>query len=160
MSYNGVGLFTPRGSGTNGYVQRNFAAVRQKRVYQTPEQLAAMKGPPPRKPNKEILEHDLKRKVENRALMVSSPFKCVFEIRLCLSVCCVVSGGIEEKWVRNGVVFVFFCCLFICERVVVTELRTRQPSKPVWRPHAKNGKENSELTTLQQRTTHTCDTHL
>lgn len=28
MSYNGVGLTTVRGSGTNGYVQRNFAAVR------------------------------------------------------------------------------------------------------------------------------------
>ena len=70
MSYNGVGLFTPRGSGTNGYVQRNFALVRQKRVYQTPEELANMKGPPPRKANKEILDHERKRKVELRVLMV------------------------------------------------------------------------------------------
>ena len=29
MSYNGIGLTTVRGSGTNGYVQRNLAAVRK-----------------------------------------------------------------------------------------------------------------------------------
>ena len=29
MSYNGIGLSTVRGSGTNGYVQRNLSAVRR-----------------------------------------------------------------------------------------------------------------------------------
>ena len=26
--YNGIGLMTPRGSGTSGYVQRNFSVVK------------------------------------------------------------------------------------------------------------------------------------
>ena len=30
MSYNGIGLTTARGSGTNGYVQKNYAAVRRR----------------------------------------------------------------------------------------------------------------------------------
>ena len=29
MSYNGIGLSTVRGSGTNGYVQRNLSALRR-----------------------------------------------------------------------------------------------------------------------------------
>lgn len=29
MSYNGIGLSTVRGSGTNGYVQRNLSTVRR-----------------------------------------------------------------------------------------------------------------------------------
>ena len=29
MSYNGIGLSTARGSGTNGYVQRNLSLVRK-----------------------------------------------------------------------------------------------------------------------------------
>ena len=30
MSYNGVGLSTARGSGTNGYVQRNLSHIKAK----------------------------------------------------------------------------------------------------------------------------------
>jgi hypothetical protein len=65
MSSN-VGLSTPRGSGTSGYVQRNLALLRHR------------DGPKPgfqnaneqdfkhrqRQPDKEILEHDRKREVE------------------------------------------------------------------------------------------------
>ena len=29
MSYNGIGLSTARGSGTNGYIQRNLSTVRR-----------------------------------------------------------------------------------------------------------------------------------
>ena len=29
MSYNGIGLSTVRGSGTNGYVQRNLSTIRR-----------------------------------------------------------------------------------------------------------------------------------
>ncbi|CAH2073324.1 unnamed protein product, partial [Iphiclides podalirius] len=39
--YNGIGLTTPRGSGTNGYVQTNWAS-----------------------PNQDILDHERKRKIE------------------------------------------------------------------------------------------------
>lgn len=59
--YNGVGILTPRGTGTSGHIQNNKFNLRG--------------GPPPkfgdakppeqeRKPNKEILEHNRKRQIE------------------------------------------------------------------------------------------------
>ncbi|KAL2752633.1 hypothetical protein ACRALDRAFT_2113127 [Sodiomyces alcalophilus JCM 7366] len=59
-----VGLSTPRGSGTSGYVQRNLAHMKP-RDYAAPYP----KDPDtlrhrPRQPDKEILEHDRKREVE------------------------------------------------------------------------------------------------
>lgn len=61
----GVGLLTPRGSGTNGYVQRNLSSLRPSSFQKKPmEDFSAMAAPAPRKPNKEILEHEAKRKVE------------------------------------------------------------------------------------------------
>lgn len=63
MSSN-VGLTTPRGSGTSGYVQRNLAHLRprdQGKPYST--DIDSMKHRP-RQPDKEILEHDRKRAVE------------------------------------------------------------------------------------------------
>ncbi|KAH6624276.1 cwf21 domain-containing protein [Chaetomium sp. MPI-SDFR-AT-0129] len=61
-----VGLSTPRGSGTSGYVQRNLA-------HQRPRDMAAPYLPrndadsmrhKPRQPDKGLLEHDRKREVE------------------------------------------------------------------------------------------------
>ncbi|KAI9428684.1 hypothetical protein H4582DRAFT_1761514, partial [Lactarius indigo] len=66
--YNGIGLTTPRGSGTNGYVVRNLSAVRSR---DTPNDRAnAWDAAPPkhREPDKEILEHERKRKVEVKCL--------------------------------------------------------------------------------------------
>jgi hypothetical protein len=63
MSSN-VGLSTPRGSGTSGYVQRNLAHLKprdQGKPYST--DLESLKHRP-RQPDKEILEHDRKREVE------------------------------------------------------------------------------------------------
>jgi serine/arginine repetitive matrix protein 2 len=71
--YNGIGLQTARGSGTNGYVQTNKFLVK----YRT-------SGPPlpgrgddasaglggMRKPNKDILDHDRKRQVELKLLVL------------------------------------------------------------------------------------------
>ena len=65
MSYNGIGLQTPRGSGTNGYVQRSLANIRKKpqtpysrdNDYDKPQTKA-------RKPNPDIMEHDRKREIE------------------------------------------------------------------------------------------------
>jgi hypothetical protein len=67
-----VGLPTPRGSGTSGYVQRNLA-------HQKPRDMAAPYLPRDadslrhrqRQPDKGLLEHDRKREVEVR----------VFELR-------------------------------------------------------------------------------
>ncbi len=63
--YNGIGLSTPRGSGTNGYVQRNFFFARPKterQEYARPDQVKPL--PAQKKANQEILEHQRKRQVE------------------------------------------------------------------------------------------------
>lgn len=63
MSSN-VGLTTPRGSGTSGYVQRNLAHLRprdQGKPYST--DLDSLKHRQ-RQPDREILEHDRKRDIE------------------------------------------------------------------------------------------------
>ncbi|KAG8043395.1 hypothetical protein GUJ93_ZPchr0458g22393 [Zizania palustris] len=76
--YNGNGLQTARGSGTNGHVQTNkfFVKPRPSTAGGPPKQpvpgfdggTAELGGM--RKPNKEILEHDRKRQVELRLLVL------------------------------------------------------------------------------------------
>ncbi|KAG1684068.1 hypothetical protein DVH05_025780 [Phytophthora capsici] len=77
--YNGIGLRTVRGSGTNGYVQRNLSYVNASRTRQTlaRNQRGGSSGdfdvrgrnrPPP---NPDILLHDQKRKVELQLLEMS-----------------------------------------------------------------------------------------
>lgn len=68
--YNGIGLTTPRGSGTNGYVQRNLSTLRSKRPRddrggerdeKDRERLDSQLN---RQPNADILEHQRKRQLE------------------------------------------------------------------------------------------------
>ncbi|KAI0309255.1 hypothetical protein OF83DRAFT_1019086, partial [Amylostereum chailletii] len=65
--YNGIGLTTPRGSGTNGYVVRNLSALRS---HESHNRSNAWDVAPPkhREPDQEILEHERKRKVEVKCL--------------------------------------------------------------------------------------------
>lgn len=57
-----VGLSTPRGSGTSGYVQKNLAAMRPRDTAAPyPDSMREYKQ---RQPDKGILEHDRKREVE------------------------------------------------------------------------------------------------
>ncbi|ORY69670.1 cwf21 domain-containing protein, partial [Pseudomassariella vexata] len=59
-----VGLTTPRGSGTSGYVQRNLAYLKPRdRAAPYPKDFDSMRHRQ-RQPDKEILEHDRKREVE------------------------------------------------------------------------------------------------
>ncbi|RDW94293.1 Cwf21-domain-containing protein [Coleophoma crateriformis] len=63
MSSN-VGLTTPRGSGTSGYVQRNLAHLKPRdQAAPYSKDLDSLKHRQ-RQPDKEILEHDRKREVE------------------------------------------------------------------------------------------------
>ncbi|XP_071050246.1 SRRM2 protein homolog rsr-2 isoform X5 [Onthophagus taurus] len=65
--YNGIGLATPRGSGTNGHVQRNWALVKpreKEKNYKTESELAVLDTAANKQPNKEILDHERKRKIE------------------------------------------------------------------------------------------------
>ena len=65
--YNGIGLQTPRGSGTNGYIQGNKFFVKPKsgKVVVDNKGFDAGQGTGgvTKKPNKEILEHDRKRQI-------------------------------------------------------------------------------------------------
>ncbi|KNC85184.1 hypothetical protein SARC_02604 [Sphaeroforma arctica JP610] len=72
--YNGIGLATVRGSGTNGYVQRNFSHVNKKNrnlnekynddleVAKRGERMVVKQA------NEEILEHERKRQIESKCL--------------------------------------------------------------------------------------------
>lgn len=65
--YNGIGLTTPRGSGTNGHVQRNWALVKpqqKEKNYKTESELAVLDAASNKQPNKDILDHERKRKIE------------------------------------------------------------------------------------------------
>lgn len=70
VMYNGIGLTTPRGSGTNGYVQRNLSAVRSKRSrddhggLKDEKDRERLESQLNRQPNAEILEHQRKRQLE------------------------------------------------------------------------------------------------
>lgn len=65
--YNGIGLPTPRGSGTNGYVQRNLAYLttyKDKINYKTDADVKHADALAFKEPNKDILMHEKKRQVE------------------------------------------------------------------------------------------------
>ncbi|CAG8688891.1 8099_t:CDS:2 [Acaulospora morrowiae] len=70
--YGNVGLPTPRGSGTNGYVVRNLSYIRQRKDVVPYESLEESKSKASsllnRQPNQEILNHEKKRKVEIECL--------------------------------------------------------------------------------------------
>lgn len=66
--YNGIGLFTPRGSGTSGYVQKSLAFVKPKQVIhnykEVLEKFKENPAPIKKKANSEIIEHEVKHKIE------------------------------------------------------------------------------------------------
>jgi hypothetical protein len=69
MSYNGIGLQTARGSGTNGYVQRSLANIRNKpKTPYSRERDLEKPRTKTRRANPEIMEHDRKREIEVRCL--------------------------------------------------------------------------------------------
>lgn len=69
--YNGIGLQTARGSGTNGYVQTNKFFVRPKSIpverkeYEPGQGTGGVK-----KANKDILEHDRKRQIQLKLMVL------------------------------------------------------------------------------------------
>jgi serine/arginine repetitive matrix protein 2 len=65
--YNGIGLQTARGSGTNGYVQKNMSFVNHKPKVDY-KSFDEMKPVVHKKPNRDILEHEAKRQVEVKLL--------------------------------------------------------------------------------------------
>ncbi|XVF24565.1 hypothetical protein REPUB_Repub13aG0139100 [Reevesia pubescens] len=73
--YNGIGLTTPRGSGTNGYIQNNkfFVKPKTNRVTDATKPFEAGQGTAgltTKKPNKDILDHDRKRQIELKLVIL------------------------------------------------------------------------------------------
>lgn len=86
MSYNGIGLATARGTGTNGFIQANLANLfmpkvclicfydinysffQQRSSYLTEEDIKKAEAEVNRTPNKELLNHEKKRRVELKCL--------------------------------------------------------------------------------------------
>jgi serine/arginine repetitive matrix protein 2 len=67
--YNGIGLTTPRGSGTNGHIQRNISHLRSRPVRSNFN--ADNHGHATfREPNAEILAHDKKRQIELKCVQL------------------------------------------------------------------------------------------
>lgn len=66
--YNGIGLSTARGSGTSAYVQKNLSFLQQKKANsnykQILQQFKENPAPPKKRANNEIIEHELKHKIE------------------------------------------------------------------------------------------------
>lgn len=59
--YNGIGLLTPRGSGTSGHVQGNKFNLRRAPMPRTDGPQAEAKT---KQPNEDIIKHKLKRQLE------------------------------------------------------------------------------------------------
>ncbi|KAL0917708.1 hypothetical protein M5K25_012790 [Dendrobium thyrsiflorum] len=72
--YIGIGLQTPRGSGTNGYIQSNKFFVKPKSARVDTSAVGGSAQPEGvggiRKPNEDILEHDRKRQIQLRLLVL------------------------------------------------------------------------------------------
>ena len=76
--YNGIGLSTVRGSGTNGYVTRNLSHVRpskDKVNYKTEEDIKKSEAALSRGPNQGILDHERKRKLDVKCLELEDVLK-------------------------------------------------------------------------------------
>ncbi|KAF2770782.1 cwf21-domain-containing protein [Teratosphaeria nubilosa] len=102
MSSN-VGLSTPRGSGTSGYVQRNLSHLKPRDTTQPYPKDCDLHKHKHRQPDQEILEHDRKREIEVK----------VFELRDRLedegadedeidTRCAALRKELEEKQAKSG----------------------------------------------------------
>ncbi|KAL6508796.1 hypothetical protein OROHE_021355 [Orobanche hederae] len=72
--YNGIGLQTPRGSGTDDYIQSNKFLVKPRTNKVTNDSKGFESGQGTtgvtRKPNKEMLEHGRKRQIQLKLLLL------------------------------------------------------------------------------------------
>lgn len=69
--YNGIGLSTARGSGTNGYVQANLSSLlfsKQKIEYNADADMEKNEAEITKGPNKDLLMHEYKRRIEIKCL--------------------------------------------------------------------------------------------
>nr|XP_028949163.1 pre-mRNA-splicing factor cwc-21-like [Malus domestica] len=68
--YNGIGLQIPRGSGTNGYIQTNKFSIKSRTGKVADSSRGFGTGAVTKKPNRDILEHDRKRHIELKLVVL------------------------------------------------------------------------------------------
>ena len=69
--YNGIGILTPRGTGTSGYVQTNKFNLRGPPQRKTEDLKAAHDRTGARKPDQGILDHNRKREIELKVVQMA-----------------------------------------------------------------------------------------
>lgn len=82
--YNGIGLATARGSGTNGYVQKNLSAVRKQQYRKNDNALAS--APEHKKPNEDILLFEKKKQIEIEVMKLEDSL---------------IDDGVEEDFIQE-----------------------------------------------------------
>ncbi|BFZ57789.1 RNA-splicing factor [Savitreella phatthalungensis] len=70
MSYNGIGLTTPRGSGTSGHVQRNASSIRHKEAFAADIRKTGSHKLHRSKVHAAVSEHEKKRLLQAKILEV------------------------------------------------------------------------------------------
>ncbi|KAL9658011.1 hypothetical protein ABK040_012666 [Willaertia magna] len=73
--YNGIGLTTPRGTGTNGHVQRNYSDIPYHKKQQNKQNKISQELNKIKAPNPEILLHEQKRQIEMDLMKLKSKLK-------------------------------------------------------------------------------------
>lgn len=105
--YNNIGLNSVRGSGTSGYVQKNVAAVpkhRQNMSWEASvarEEKIAQRKPVVHVADREILDHERKKKVEIAVLEWAE-----------------AAGILDSEYVFSLTLFLFFLPLSICSTLL------------------------------------------
>ena len=69
--YNGIGILTPRGTGSSGYVQTNKFNLRGPPQRRPEDLKAAHDSTSNRKPDQGILDHNRKRDIELKVVQMS-----------------------------------------------------------------------------------------
>lgn len=69
MSYNGIGLSTPRGSATSGFIQRNLSSVKKREPYSVSQATSIPHLQRHRVADVSILQHEARRKLANDVLI-------------------------------------------------------------------------------------------
>ena len=74
--YNGIGLKTARGSGTNGFVQRNMSYIRPSRMLELAQRMEPqIVEPKMNKQDKSLVEHQVRREIEVALLDLEETMK-------------------------------------------------------------------------------------
>ena len=74
--YNGIGLKTARGSGTNGFVQRNMSYIRPSRMLVFAQRMEPqIVEPKMNKQDKSLVEHQVRREIEVALLDLEETMK-------------------------------------------------------------------------------------